>query len=52
MQIFDVTGRFVNEINIVNERTIVDCQSWSKGVYVYRIVNSDGVPATGRFVIQ
>ncbi len=51
-QVFDITGRFVSEFAVVNDRTTVDVRTWSRGIYSYRFLNSEGIISTGKIVVQ
>jgi len=51
-QVFDITGRIVSEMMIVDERTAVDVRTWAHGIYSYRFINNEGVIASGKILVE
>jgi hypothetical protein len=49
---YDLTGREVNRVSIVNKKAVVDSYKMSSGIYSYSIINKDGeVLSRGKFTV-
>jgi len=50
--LLDLKGKSVMELPMIRPITSVDISSLSKGLYLYKVVRSDGALVTGKLVVQ
>ncbi len=50
---YEITGRIISSRDILPGQTTIDTRSWPQGVYLWKVVQGDGVALqTGKLVIQ
>lgn len=51
--VYDMTGREVNRVSILNKKAVLDSYKMSSGIYSYSIINKDGeVLSRGKFTVS